>query len=86
MPFGTLGSATLLGSVAIGSIILSTLYWLFGFPRMSTSGLTAQSRGAQDSAETSAILLRALIIAGTAGLTLILLQAPLFWAAFRLCL
>ena len=52
---------------------------------MSTSGLAAQSRGAQDPAETSAILLRALIIAGTAGLTLILLQTPIFWAAFRLC-
>ena len=75
----------MLGSVAIGTIILSTLYWLFGFPRMSTSGLTAQSRGAQNSAETSAILLRALIIAGTAGLTLILLQTPIFWTAFRLC-
>ena len=81
---GQLGSATLLGAVAIGAIILSSLYWLFGFLRMSTSGLAAQSRGALDPAETSAILFRALIIAGTAGLALILLQGPIFWAALHL--
>ena len=81
---GQLGQAAPIGAVGIGAVILSTLYWLFGFLRMSTSGLAAQSHGAGNAAETSATLLRALTVALTAGLALILLQNPLFNGAFAL--
>lgn len=50
---------------------------------MSTLGLAAQAQGAGDLAERSAVLLRALLIGAAAGLVLILLQVPLFWAAFQ---
>ncbi|NAZ18157.1 MATE family efflux transporter, partial [Glutamicibacter soli] len=49
-----------------------------------TSGLVAQSHGAGDEAEVGAHLLRALAIAGAAGLFFILFQLPLFWGAFQL--
>ena len=80
---GQLGSATLMGAVAIGAIILSTFYWMFGFLRMSSSGLAAQAKGAGDGVEMAAILLRALMIALVAGVVMIVAQGPLFTLAFR---
>ncbi len=79
---GQLGQAAPLGAVGMGAVILATLYWAFGFLRMSTSGLAAQAEGAGDLPERSAVLLRALLVAGMAGLGLILLQGLSFWAAF----
>ncbi len=81
---GQLGMAAPIGAVGIGAVILAALYWVFGFLRMGTTGLAAQARGAGDSAEQSAILSRALLIAGAAGLVFILLQWPLFAGAFAL--
>ena len=81
---GQLGQAAPLGAVGMGAVILATLYWAFGFLRMSTSGLAAQAEGAGDLPERSAVLLRGLLVAGVAGLGLILLQGLLFWAAFDL--
>ncbi len=81
---GQLGQAAPIGAVGLGAIVLATVYWIFGFLRMGTSGLAAQAHGAGDAAERSAILLRALIIAGIAGAGLIAVQGGLFWAAFRL--
>ncbi|MBM3616784.1 MAG: MATE family efflux transporter [Alphaproteobacteria bacterium] len=79
---GQLGEAAPLGAVGIGAVVLATLYWAFGFLRMSTSGLAAQAHGAGDLPERSAVLLRALMVAVLAGFGLILLQGLLFWAAF----
>ncbi|WP_374372177.1 MATE family efflux transporter [Tabrizicola sp.] len=79
---GQLGDAASLGAVGIGAVILATLYWAFGFLRMSTSGLAAQAQGAGDLGERSAVLLRALIVAVGSGLVLVMAQALLFAAAF----
>lgn len=81
---GRLGAAAPLGAVGIGAVVLATLYWAFGFLRMSTSGLVAQAKGAGDEAEKSAVLIRALIVGGVAGLALVLAQSLLFAGAFRL--
>ena len=43
---GRLGDATLLGGVAMASVLFDCLFWLFGFLRMSTVAFTAQSLGA----------------------------------------
>jgi len=81
---GQLGEAAPIGAVAMGAIILTTIYWIFGFLRMGTVGLVGQAAGADDEDEVSAWLTRALLVAGIAGVCLIALQVPLFWAAFRL--
>lgn len=81
---GQLGQAAPLAAVGVGSVILTTLYWVFGFLRMGTSGLAAQAHGAGDAPETAAILLRALAIAAAAGLVMIVAQALLFAAAFAI--
>lgn len=81
---GQMGLAAPIGAVGVGAIILATLYWVFGFLRMGTSGLVAQARGAGDRAEESAILARALIVGAAAGAGFILLQWPLVAGAFAL--
>ncbi|MFN4129204.1 MAG: MATE family efflux transporter [Paracoccaceae bacterium] len=81
---GQLGAPEPIGAVGIGAIILTSVYWVFGFLRMGTSGLVAQSHGAGDQPEVGAHLLRALAIAAAAGLAFIALQVPIAWAAFRL--
>ena len=56
---GQLGQPQAIGAVGIGAIILTSIYWVFGFLRMGTSGLVAQAHGAGDAPEVGAHLLRA---------------------------
>ncbi len=81
---GQMGLAAPIGAVGIGSIILTAIYWMFGFLRMGTSGLTSQAQGAGNRAEVAAMLTRVLMIGAAAGLGVIALQAPLFAGAFAL--
>jgi MATE family multidrug resistance protein len=74
---GRLGDATLLGGVAMASVLFDCLFWLFGFLRMSTVAFTAQSLGAGEASEVRTILVRGLIVAALIGTALILLQVPL---------
>jgi MATE family, multidrug efflux pump len=74
---GRLGDATLLGGVAIASIIFDCLFWLFAFLRMGTVALTAQALGAGELQEMRAILVRGFVIAALVGTSLIVLQIPL---------
>ncbi|MEM6896708.1 MAG: MATE family efflux transporter [Pseudomonadota bacterium] len=78
---GQMGEAAPIAAVGLGAIILSTFYWFFGFLRMGTTGLAGQALGAGDAVEVDAILARALLIAGAAGVALIVLQVPLIWVA-----
>ena len=81
---GQLGEAAPIGAVGLGAVILSAIYWVFGFLRMGTTGLTSQANGARDHEEVAALLMRSFLIAGAGGLAVILLQVPLFWAALRM--
>ncbi|WP_416653179.1 MATE family efflux transporter [Candidatus Pseudothioglobus sp. Uisw_086] len=81
---GQLGLAAPIGAVGIGAIIITAIYWLFGFLRMGTTGLTAQAIGSGDSLEASALLVRGVIIGLVAGLVLIIAQVPIFLGALEL--
>jgi MATE family multidrug resistance protein len=81
---GQMGAAAPIGAVGIGAIILSAVYWIFGFLRMGTTGLAAQAHGAGDGAEVAALLTRVLMIGGAAGLAMIVLQWAIFAGAFAL--
>ena len=74
---GRLGDATLLGGVAMASILFDCLFWLFGFLRMSTVAFAAQAHGAKQSIELRAVLLRGFAVAALIGALLIALQIPL---------
>lgn len=81
---GQMGQAAPIGAVGVGAVILAAIYWIFGFLRMGTSGLVAQSHGAKDLPETGAILMRALLIGLAAGVVFVLTHPLLFAAAFAL--
>ncbi|KKK49498.1 hypothetical protein LCGC14_3134440, partial [marine sediment metagenome] len=40
---GQMGAAAPIGAVGIGAIILTAIYWIFGFLRMGNVGLTSQA-------------------------------------------
>lgn len=71
---GNVGTVTDLGAIAFGALIFSFVYWSFGFLRMGTTGSVAQALGAADQTEIRAVLGRALILAVTLGLMLIVMQ------------
>lgn len=81
---GQMGEAAPIGAVGIGAIVLSAIYWIFGFLRMGTTGLAAQAIGQGNRAEVAAILTRVLMIGFSAGVILILLQVPVLWAALQI--
>lgn len=81
---GNLGEPALIGAIAVGAMMFSFLFWGFGFLRMGTTGLIAQARGAKNSEEVRAAFYRALFLAVSIGIILLLLQGPIGAAAFSL--
>ncbi len=81
---GHLSLEVYIGAIATATIIFNFMYWSFSFLRMGTSGFTAQAFGAEDNKESATILLRALLIALTAGLCIIVFQRFIFDTAFRI--
>lgn len=81
---GHLGSASYIGAIAVGGMLFNIIYWIFGFLRMGTSGMTSQAYGANNPQETHALLIRSLCIGGFIATLLILLQYPIEQTAFLL--
>ncbi|MEW6122101.1 MAG: MATE family efflux transporter [Pseudomonadota bacterium] len=81
---GRLGSAALIGGVALGAVVFDFLFWGFGFLRMGTVGLAAQALGRGDRLSERAVLMRALLLGLLCGLGLILLQVPIRMGALGL--
>lgn len=71
---GHMGNTAYIAAIAVGGTIFNMIYWLFGFLRMGTSGLSAQAHGAGDSREENLVLFRGLIIGLTAGIAIIILS------------
>ena len=68
---GHIGNETMIGAIAVGSMIFNVMYWLMGFLRMGTTGMTAN---ASTQKEVLRRYLRlALLIAGC----FLLMQVPL---------
>ena len=81
---GRLESEIYIGAVALGSIIFNIIYWGFGFLRMGTTGLTAQSYGQEDRKECTAILGRGLLFALGGSVLILALQSVIAWIGFGL--
>ena len=81
---GHLDSPVYLGAVAIGAMIFSFLYTGMNFLRMGTTGITAQSFGADDNDGLRVSLGQALIVALVIAIALIVLQRPLGSVAMHL--
>ncbi|MEL7129755.1 MAG: MATE family efflux transporter [Pseudomonadota bacterium] len=81
---GRFGDKVDLAAVAVAAVSFGFIYWGFGFLRMSTTGLTAQARGLGDSAESRAILLRALTLGFVLGILLLVLAPALKAVTFAI--
>jgi MATE family multidrug resistance protein len=71
-------TAAQIGAISVGSMVLSLLYWTFGFLRTGTGGLTAQAFGRGDFAECGRIFLRGTGLALLAAFFALALQWPFF--------
>lgn len=71
---GHIGDAAYIGAIAVGSMLFNVVYWLFGFLRMGTSGMTSQALGRRDLAEVMRLLVRSLGIGVGIGLLFFVLQ------------
>ena len=71
---GHIGDASYIGAIAVGSMLFNVIYWLFGFLRMGTSGMTSQALGRRDLAEVLRLLVRSLSIGVGIGLLFFILQ------------
>lgn len=75
-------AATMIGGIAIGTMLFDLLYWNFGFLRVGTGGLTAQAFGRGDRKECARIFTRAVGIAMACAFALIVIQWIFVKAAF----
>ena len=57
---GHLGEAAYIGAIAAGGMLFNILFWVFGFLRMGTSGLTSQAYGRGDRRAQMRVLAQAL--------------------------
>ncbi|MEO0997359.1 MAG: MATE family efflux transporter [Pseudomonadota bacterium] len=74
---GHLDHSWYLGAVAVGAAVFSFIYNGLNFLRMGTTGVAAQSHGADDDARVRRSLIEALLVAAVLGAALLLLSAPL---------
>lgn len=74
---GHLGSTAYIGAIAVGGMIFNVVYWLFGFLRMGTSGMTSQAYGRRDLTEVTRLLVRSLGVGWAVALLMIVSQVPL---------
>ena len=81
---GHLGSPAYIGAIAVGGMLFNIIYWIFGFLRMGTSGMTSQAFGKRDLPEVVRLLLRSVSIGLAVAFCLILLQTPIRQGAFLL--
>ena len=73
---GHIGSAGYIAAIALGSSMFNMLYWLFGFLRMGSSGVTAQAFGAGDTRAVAILLYRALFVGLVIGLLIFAIGSP----------
>ena len=81
---GHIGNEAYISAIAVGSMIFNVMYWLLGFLRMGTSGMTSQAYGRQDGQECMNILVRTLMIGVGMGLLFIVAQRGIEWGMLRL--
>lgn len=74
---GHLGSTAAIGAIAVGSMMMNVVYWLFGFLRMGTTGLGAEAFGMRDRSRCVDILRKSLTIGLAVSTVVLVFQKPL---------
>jgi MATE family multidrug resistance protein len=81
---GHLGAASYIGAIAVGGMLFNLIYWVFGFLRMGTGGMTSQAYGRGDQEEVRRLLIRSVTVGAAIALGMLLMQVPVQTVAFRL--
>lgn len=74
---GHIGPARYISAISVGSMIFNVIYWLMGFLRMGTSGMTGQAFGARDSRGVRLLLRRSLSLSLIIATAFLLFQWPI---------
>ena len=80
---GRLGDASVLGGIAIASMLFDLLYWNMGFLRMGTGGMVAQAYGRKDFKEAMGVFSLGMATALLFALLFLVLQVVYVGAAFH---
>ncbi|WP_191024053.1 MATE family efflux transporter [Salinimonas profundi] len=82
---GHMDSPAMLAGASIGALILTQIYWVCGFLRMSATGLSAQARGQDDNVTASAkVFYQSSAMALILGVLVFALQYPVLNAGIYL--
>ena len=81
---GHIGNAVYLAAISVGAMTFNVMYWVLGFLRMGTSGMTAQAFGANDSAGINWLFKRSLMFGLLIGVILLAAFVPIRHAAMYL--
>ena len=74
---GQLPDPAYIAGVSLGAIVFNTIYWLFGFLRVGTSGYAAQALGTGAWEDRLMSFCRPMVVATIVSLTIIALQNPI---------
>lgn len=74
---GHLGSEKYLAAIAVGSMMINVVVWLFGFLRMGTTGITANAFGQGNDFEIRRSRSASLLLANLLGLLLFAFRGPI---------
>lgn len=81
---GHMDASAPLAGASIGGLILTQLYWVCGFLRMSATGLSAQARGRQSEEDIAKTCYQTAFVGVVLGLLLLMLQQPVLWMGMAL--
>lgn len=74
---GHMGSSVYVAAIAVGATIFNLMFWLCGFLRMGTSGLTAQAYGSNNTRLQQITLNRGLFLGLAIGTIIVVAQRPI---------
>lgn len=74
---GHMQGAYHLAGASIGALLLTQVYWICGFIRMSATGMSAQHKGANSVLGASQVLYQSQMLGLVLGIVIIVLSAPL---------
>ncbi|WP_036822645.1 MATE family efflux transporter DinF [Photobacterium sanctipauli] len=80
---GHLDYAWYLGGVAVGGTMINVTFWLLGFLRVATTGLSAQAYGASDKDAQATVFIQGVALAWLLALILIVFHQPVSQLIFQ---
>ena len=80
---GKLNNVNYISGVSIGTLIFNTIYWIFGFLRVSTTSFSAQSSHYSDKKRVSDIFFRPIMIALFISLIMVIFQNIIFESSMK---